>query len=204
MPGTGLLSQDALRLCGAENGTDEQKALAIYYYSLRVMGHGGDFRPGPYGQEQEVWENWMIFHSYSKALCEWWTWFLVDMWKAYNNNWSFDPAVGVGRKVSVDAPGEVAPVPGAGTHAQAALRYRDADGVSRWHLFDGNLGFYAHPRGSTRIATPEEVHAGYPTLLTAPDTLRSRSSSEPPFMAMPVGSAFRKFLGNTYPFFYSG
>jgi hypothetical protein len=198
-------ARDAVRLYGAENGTDEQKALAIYYYSLRVMGHGGDFRQGPYGQELAVWDNWMIFHSYSKALCEWWAWFVVDLWKAYNNNWSFDPAVGVARKVSVNAAAEPSPVPGAGTHAQAALRYRDADGISRWHLFDGNFGFYAHPRGSTRVATPEEIHAGYPTLLTAPEnppepffvgaTSHGDAASDP---------ALLKFLGNTYPFFYSG
>jgi hypothetical protein len=198
-------AKDAVRLYGAENGTDEQKALAIYYYSLRVMGHGGDFRQGPYGQEQPVWDNWMIFHSYSKGLCEWWAWFLVDAWKAYNNNWSFDPAVGVARKVSVNAPGEVPAVAGAGTHAQAALRYRDADGVSRWHLFDGNLGFYAHAHGVRRIATPEEIHAGYPALLTAP-----YAAPEPFFLGATVQGdatsdpAFRKFLGNTYPFFYSG
>ena len=56
-------ARDAVRLYGAENGTDEEKALAIYYYSLRVMGHGGDFRQGPYGQELEVWDNWMIFRA---------------------------------------------------------------------------------------------------------------------------------------------
>jgi hypothetical protein len=198
-------AKDAVRLYGAQNGSDEQKALAIYYYSLRVMGHGGDFYQGPYGREKAVWDNWMIFHSYSKALCEWWAWFVVDLWKAYKNNWSFDPAVGVARKVSVNAPGEIPAVPGAGTHAQSALGYRDADGVFRWHLFDGNLGFFAHPWGKNRIATPEEIHAGYPTLLTNP-----YRPPDPFFVGATVHGypetdpSFSKFLGNTYPFFYSG
>ena len=147
-------ARDAVRLYGAENGTDEEKVLAIYYYSLRVMGHGGDFRQGPYGQEQPVWDNWMIFHSYSKALCEWWAWFLVDMWKAYNNNWGFDPPwarQGIRQRTWRDSRR-----PGAGTHVQAALRYRDADGVFRWHLFDGKMGFYAIPGRLSRIATPRK------------------------------------------------
>ena len=118
-------AKDAVRLHGAENGTEEQKALAIYYTALRVMGHGGDYYQGPPGAEQAVWDNWMIFHVYPKALCEWWGWFLIDSWKAYHGNWSFDPKTAVARKVGLNSPGEKPPVPNAGSHVEAALRYKD-------------------------------------------------------------------------------
>jgi hypothetical protein len=197
-------AKDAVRLYGAENGTEERKALAVYYHALRVMGHGGEYAQGPHGREEYVWDSWMIFHVYPKALCEWWGWFLVDLWKAYHGNWSFDPATAVARKVSLNAPGEKPPVAGAGDHVESALRYVDRDGVSRWHLFDGNMGYYAHARGTDRVATPEEIRAEFPTLLTRP-----HNPPRPFFvLASKHGDAesdpaFRKFLGNTYPFVYS-
>jgi hypothetical protein len=135
-------ARDAVRLYGAENGSDEEKALAIYYYSLRVMGHGGNPRQGPYGKETVVWDHWMVFHSYTKALCEYWAWFIIDLWKAYHGNWSFDPAKGVARKISLDATREVPPVPGAGNEGRISVlkrrhgldrcRYHGEDGMHRW------------------------------------------------------------------------
>src|SRR5690242_15778763 len=84
-------AKDAVRLYGAEKGSDQEKALAIYYQAMRVMGHGGDYYQGPADKEEFVHDHWMIFHVYPKALCEWWGWFLIDLWKAYHGNWSFDP-----------------------------------------------------------------------------------------------------------------
>jgi hypothetical protein len=161
-------AKDAVRLHGAEKGTEEQKALAVYYAALRVMGHGGDYYQGPPGRESAVWDSWMIFHVYPKALCEWWGWFLIDSWKAYHGNWSFDPKTAVARKVGLDAAGEKPARPNAGSHVQAALRYKDADGIDRWHLFDGNVGFFARMPGTDRVATPEEIKAGYPDILAKP------------------------------------
>jgi hypothetical protein len=197
-------SKDAVRLYGAENGTEEQKALAVYYTALRVMGHGGDYYQGPPGQETAVWDSWMIFHVYPKALCEWWGWFLIDSWKAYHGNWSFDPTTAVARKVSLNSPGEKPPVANAGSHVEAALRYKDADGVARWHLFDGNVGYFARTREG-RVATPEEIQAGFPAILTQP-----HDPPKPYFVLSKKHGdaesdpAFRPFLGNTYPFAYSG
>ncbi|HYE99517.1 MAG TPA: hypothetical protein VEJ18_11430 [Planctomycetota bacterium] len=198
-------AKDAVRLYGVEKGTDEQKALAIYYHAMRVLGHGGDYYQGPPGKEEFIWDNWMIAHCYSKALCEWWGWFLIDLWKAYHGNWSFDPKTAVARKVGLSAESEKPPVPGAGSHVQAALRWKDADGVDRWHLFDGNVGFFARVPGTDRIASPEEIKAGYPDILVKPhnpphpymvlSTKHGDAESDP---------AFRKFMGNTYPFAYSG
>jgi len=198
-------AKDAVRLTGAQNGTDQEKALAIYYQAMRVMGHGGDYYQGPAGKEEFVHDHWMIFHVYPKALCEWWGWFLIDLWKAYHNNWSFDPKTAVARKVSLNSPGEKPPVNSAGEHVEAALRWTDPDGVSRWHLFDGNLGYFAYAPGTNRIASPEEIKAGFPEILTKPHNppkpyfvLSSKhgdAESDP---------AFRPFLGNTYPFTYSG
>ncbi len=198
-------AKDAVRLYGAENGTEEQKALAVYYHALRVLGHGGDYFQGPAGAEEPVWDAWMISHVYPKALCEWWGWFLIDLWKAQNGNWSFDPKTAVARKVGLSAETEKPPVPGAGSHVQAALRYKDADGVDRWHLFDGNVGFFSRAPGFDRVASPEEIKAGYPEILTKPhkpphpymvlSTSHGDAESDP---------AFRKFMGNTYPFAYSG
>jgi len=198
-------AKDAVRLYGAQNGSDQDKALAIYYHAMRVMGHGGDYYQGPAGQEEFVHDHWMIFHVYPKALCEWWGWFLIDLWKAYHGNASFDPKTAVARKVSLNAPGEKPPVEGSGDHVEAALRWVDPDGVSRWHLFDGNMGYFAYAPGTTRVASPEEIQAGFPEVLTRPHNppkpyfvLSSKhgdAESDP---------AFRKFLGNTYPFTYSG
>lgn len=196
-------AKDAVRIAGVEKGTEEQKALAVYYAALRVMGHGGDYFQGPPGEEVPVWDNWMIFHVYPKALCEWWGWFLIDSWKAYHGNWSFDPKTAVARKVSLNSPGETPPVPNAGSHVEAALKYRDADGVERWHLFDGNVGYFARVNG--RVATPEEIKAGYPDILTKP-----KDAPHPYFVLSKKHGdaesdpAFRAFLGNTYPFSYSG
>ena len=197
-------ARDAVRLYGAENGTPEQKAIAIYYYALRVMGHGGDYFQGPYGQEEDVWDSWMIFHVYAKAHCEWWGWFLIDLWKAYNDNWSFDPEVGVARKVSLVAPAEDPPPPVAGDHVEAALKYTDNDGVARWHVFDGLIGFFVRPRGIDRLATPEEIKADYPTIFTQPYNPPTPFflQAAVPFVAE-SDSQLNIFLGNTYPFFYS-
>ncbi|RPH48235.1 MAG: hypothetical protein EHM91_04600, partial [Planctomycetota bacterium] len=198
-------AKDAVRLYGAQNGTDEQKAIAIYYHALRVMGHGGEYMQGPPGAEEHVWDSWMIFHVYPKALCEWWGWFLIDLWKGYHNNWSFDPKTAVARKVGLNAPGEKPPVPGAGDHVETALRWTDRDGVDRWHLFDGNMGYFAYVPGTDRIASPEEIKAGFPDILTKP-----HNPPKPYFVLSPkhgdaeADPAFRKFLGNTYPFLYSG
>ena len=198
-------AKDAVRLYGAQNGTDQEKALAIYYQAMRVMGHGGDYYQGPAGKEDFLHDHWMIFHVYPKALCEWWGWFLIDLWKAYHGNWSFDPKTAVARKVGLNAPGEKPPVEGAGEHVEAALRWTDLDGVSRWHLFDGNMGYFAYAPGTTRVASPEEIKAGFPEVLTKPhnppkpyfvlSSKHGNAESDP---------AFRKFLGNTYPFAYSG
>jgi hypothetical protein len=198
-------AKDAVRLYGAENGSDQDKALAIYYQSMRVMGHGGDYYQGPAGKEDFVHDHWMIFHVYPKALCEWWGWFLVDLWKAYHGNWSYDLKTAVATKVSVIPTSEKPPVPGAGDHVETALRWTDPDGVSRWHLFDGNLGYFAYARGTNRVATPEEVHGEFPGLLTQP-----HNPPKPYFvMSSKHGDAasdpaFKIFLGNTYPFKYSG
>jgi hypothetical protein len=198
-------AKDAVRLYGAQNGTDQEKALAIYYQAMRVMGHGGDYYQGPAGKEEFVHDHWMIFHVYPKALCEWWGWFLIDLWKAYHGNWSFDEKTAVARKVSVIPTSEKPPVPGAGDHVEAALKWTDPDGVSRWHLFDGNLGYFAYARGTNRIASPEEIKADFPNLLTQP-----HNPPKPYFvMSSKHGDAasdpaFKIFLGNTYPFKYSG
>src|SRR5436190_15960542 len=198
-------AKDAVRLYGAEKGSEQDKALAIYYQSMRVMGHGGDYYQGPAGKEEFLHDHWMIFHVYPKALCEWWGWFLVDLWKAYHDNWSFDLKTAVAIKVSVIPTGEKPPVPGAGDHVESALRWTDPDGVSRWHLFDGNLGYFAYARGTNRVASPEEVHAEFPGLLTQP-----HNPPKPYFVLSPKHGdaasdpAFKIFLGNTYPFKYSG
>jgi hypothetical protein len=198
-------ARDAVRLYGAEKGSDQDKALAIYYHALRVLGHGGDYEQGPPGKEERVWDSWMVVHVYPKALCEWWGWLLVDLWKAYHDNWSFDPKTAVARKVGLAAPSEKPPVPGAGDHVQAALRWTDPDGVSRWHLFDGNMGFFAYVPGTGRVASPEEIKAGFPEILTRPHNpphpyfVLSRKHGD-----AESDPAFRKFLGNTYPFAYSG
>ncbi len=197
-------AKDAVRLYGAEGGTEEQKALAVYYHALRVLGHGGDYFQGPAGAEEPVWDSWMIAHVYPKALCEWWGWFLIDLWKAQHGNWSFDPKTAVARKVGLNAPGETPPVPNAGSHVEAALRWKDTDGVDRWHLFDGNVGFFARSRAG-HIATPEEIRAEFPALLTRPT-----NPPHPYFVLskkhgdVESDPAFRAFLGNTYPFMYSG
>ncbi len=198
-------AKDAVRLYGAEKGSDQEKALAIYYQAMRVMGHGGDYYQGPPGKEEFIHDHWMIFHNYPKALCEWWGWFLIDLWKAYHNNWSFDPKTAVAQKVSVMPNTEKPPVPGAGDHVETALKWTDPDGVSRWHLFDGNLGYFAYARGTNRVASPEEIHAEFPALLTQPHNppkpyfvlsdKHGNAASDP---------AFKIFLGNTYPFKYSG
>jgi hypothetical protein len=198
-------AKDAVRLYGAQNGTDQEKALAVYYHAMRVLGHGGDYEQGPPGKETGIWDSWMIAHVYPKALCEWWGWFLIDLWKGYHDNWSFDPKTAVARKVGLNAPGEKPPVPGAGEHVEAALRWTDRDGVDRWHLFDGNMGYFAYAPGTDRIASPEEIKAGFPEILTKP-----HNPPKPYFVLSPKHGdaeqdpAFRKFLGNTYPFAYSG
>jgi hypothetical protein len=198
-------AKDAVRLYGAQNGSDQEKALAVYYHALRVLGHGGEYMQGPPGAEEHVWDSWMIAHVYPKALCEWWGWLLVDLWKGYHNNWSFDEKTAVARKVGLNAPGEKPPVPGSGDHVETALRWTDKDGVNRWHLFDGNMGYFAYAPGTDRIASPEEIKAGFPDILLKPH------NPPKPFFVLAdrhgnaeSDPAFRKFLGNTYPFIYSG
>jgi len=37
-------TKDAVRLYGAQNGTDQEKALALYSHGLRVLGQGDVFK----------------------------------------------------------------------------------------------------------------------------------------------------------------
>lgn len=141
--------QSAAQIEGATN--NHQAALAVYFWALRVFGHGGGgHAEGGKGSEAELNDWWGNWSCYSRNYCVTWAHGLCELWMGYKNNFTMSTA----RKVNSP------------NHSQSSFIYQDADGVSRDHLFDGLTGVYLYYTGGTRIASPEEIASNYSLLNT--------------------------------------
>jgi len=166
-------AKDAVRLDGAENGSNEEKALAIYYWTLRTRGHGGANFNGPKGNEAYEHDVWKIAHVNSKGNCDGFARLLAEYWIAYNGGLAkvlaatkyLDGSTGVVRKINTRTI-----VYTSGEHSQTSLYWKDKDGVGRYHLMDSHLGFFAYTRDGSRLATPDEIASDL-TLLTKPSKI---------------------------------
>jgi len=114
---------DMFRLEGVEHGTDQEKALALWkWFRLLTSSTGGS-----YAYELQD-KKWKIVHDPHKILtvyghhqCDGLSWAMVALWRAA---------------------GYMAHDCCTWGHTTTALRYKDVDGVYRYHSFDPQGRFY--------------------------------------------------------------
>ncbi|KPK84885.1 MAG: hypothetical protein AMJ81_04605 [Phycisphaerae bacterium SM23_33] len=151
---------DIFRLEGAAQGSDQAKALALWkWFRILVSSTGGAYAyEGPPGRERIVYDPHKIFTVYGHHQCDGLSWAMVPLWRAAGYM-AFDECTH--------------------GHTTAALRYRDDDGVQRYHSFDPQGRFYywdaQHNRAATRTL-PVMTGMVY-RHLTAPQRLHSLRTS---------------------------
>ena len=151
---------DIFRIEGVADKPDQDKALALWkWFRILVSSTGGGYAyEGPPGREAIVHDPHKIFTVYGHHQCDGLSWAMVPLWQAAGYM-AFDECT-LG-------------------HTTAALRYRDADGVQRYHSFDPQGRFYywdeRHNRVSARTipVMTGMVHRH----LTAPQRMHSLRTS---------------------------
>ncbi|HOX06627.1 MAG TPA: hypothetical protein PK280_09510 [Planctomycetota bacterium] len=144
----GTWARDAFRIEKAR--TPEEKAVALYRWTLVCMGRNGPApREGERGREGYLMDTLKYLAVYGGHYCDGLSRVMINAWQA--------AGCGRGRKVVICRLG----------HTVAELRWRDADGRTRWHVFDPQHGWYVHSRDGGHIASVAEIDAE-PELLLSP------------------------------------
>jgi hypothetical protein len=144
----GSWARDAFRLERAR--TPEARAIALYRWTLVCMGRNGPApREGERGREGYLMDTLKYLAVYGGHYCDGLSRLVITAWQAAGQ--------GRGRKVVICRLG----------HTVAELRYRDADGRVRWHVFDPQHGWYVFSRGGDHVASLAEIDAD-PELLLSP------------------------------------
>jgi hypothetical protein len=148
--------QDIFRLEGAQHGTDQDKALALWkWFRILVSATGGSYAyEGPRGEERLCHDPHKIFTVYGHHQCDGMSWAMAALWRAAGYM-AFDECT-LG-------------------HTTAALRYQDRDGEVRYHSLDPQRRYYhwdeQHQWVSTRsmpvmrgmvyrhLTAPRELHS---------------------------------------------
>lgn len=140
-------AQSAVQIEGA--ATDQDAAIAIYYWLLRCYGHGnGAAAEGVKNSENDIVDAWNGFHAGVGNQCDRYNRMLCEFWMGYKNDWTNNTA----RRVNVCNNG----------HVEAALCWGGKN-----HLFDAHLGFFLYNRDGTEVCTVEELASDF-TLMTNP------------------------------------
>ncbi|MHC4915987.1 MAG: HEAT repeat domain-containing protein [Planctomycetota bacterium] len=129
--------RDAVRLSGAK--TPHEEALAVWQWMRRVkISTNGEAPTDPFNIEREGGQA----DDPIKVL------------DVYGGHW----CSGLGRVTAHiwRAMGREAHCLHRYSHGMGALRYRDDDGVMRWHLFDCNFGGYTLDRTKKRVLGPDD------------------------------------------------
>ncbi|MDD4888500.1 MAG: hypothetical protein PHU85_01090 [Phycisphaerae bacterium] len=125
---------DAIRLENAK--TDEQKAIAIWRWVRRctmASAGGPACEPG----NSYLSEPMLILNVYGDHHCDGLSRMLAAVWQA-----------------TMGLPAEKLYRAG---HTMADLWWVDADGVSRYHMFDVNYGYFLYSRDGSHIVTCDEI-----------------------------------------------
>lgn len=137
---------DIFRLEGARTG--EEKALALWNWLLRLYHRGNYDQEGDPGFEGYLLDTLKALNVHGFHYCDGWGRLAVNLWQA---------AGGRARKIVCRDMG----------HTVYELFYKDADGKSRWHVFDAQNGWYVRTRDGSRVASMEELDRD-PSLITDP------------------------------------
>jgi len=141
-------ARDIFRLEAARS--PQAKAMALYQWTLICMGRNG---PAPHegerGRESYLMDTLKYLAVYGGHYCDGLARLMVNAWQASGS--------GRGRKVVICRLG----------HTVAELRYRDADGRTRWHAFDPQHGWQVFSRDGGHLAGIAEIDAD-PELLLSP------------------------------------
>jgi hypothetical protein len=126
--------QDIFRLEGVRDQDDQEKALALWkWFRILVSPTGGHYAyEGPPGQERLCHDPHKIFTVYGHHQCDGQSWALTALWRAAGYL-AFDECTW--------------------GHTTAALRYRDADGLARYHSFDPQRRYYHWDATHERVGT---------------------------------------------------
>jgi hypothetical protein len=154
--------RDIFRLEGVREGADEPRALALWTWFRTLVtatGGGYTYERGTDGHDRIVLDPHRIFTVYGHHMCDGLSWAMVPLWRA-GGYIAFDECHW--------------------GHTIASLRYRDADGLERFHDFDPQSRYYfwdaAHRRVSTwtmpvlrgrvhrHLMGPQQVHTLFTTL----------------------------------------
>ncbi len=135
-------SLDAIRLSGAK--TEQEKAQAVWRWMRRVkLQTNGQAPCDPFHPERDgaqVNDPIKIMNVYGAHWCSGLGRVTALMWRALGYE---------GHAVH------------RASHGMAGLRYKDYDGVSRFHLFDCNFGGFTLDRKARRILTMDEFSTNY-------------------------------------------
>ncbi|MCG3179651.1 MAG: hypothetical protein BIFFINMI_01992 [Phycisphaerae bacterium] len=146
----GRWARDIFRIARARTG--EQRALALFDWTLICVARGGPAcHEGPRGHEAYLMDTLKYLVVYGGNYCDGVSRLMVNAWQA--------AGAGAGRKIVFNRLG----------HTIAELRYRDADGRTRWHAFDPQQGWWVRLAGDGPIASLDDIDAA-PDLLLSPRT----------------------------------
>ncbi|MFH1761159.1 MAG: hypothetical protein ABIA63_08660 [bacterium] len=161
-------ARDAIRLWGVQNGTNEEKAIAIYRSLHRVLGHGGTtINEGIKGSELHNHDTRQLLHNNPEMQCVNYNQRLMHFWMAHTGDWTKNSVKKIetrsaeGQGIHCDGSYDFG-------HTQAGLVYEDTDGITRCHLFDAHRGMYTYSSDSTHVATPEECAANVDLIVNPP------------------------------------
>ena len=142
----GRWARDIFRLARAR--TDQQRAIALWQWLHICIARGGPIAlEGERGLEVPVPDTLKYLTVYGVHYCDGLSRVMVNAWQS--------AGAGSARKVVVKRLG----------HTVAELRYKDADGVVRWHAFDPQQGWYVFSRDGGHIASVAEIDADLDLLL---------------------------------------
>ncbi len=152
--------RDIFRLEGVTEKDGQAKALALWkWFRILVSSTGGGYAyEGPPGKQRIVYGPHKIFAVYGHHQCDGVSWAMAPMWRAAGYM-AFDAATH--------------------GHTTVALRYRDADGIYRYHAFDPQRRIYWWDDKARRVSTrsmPVMTGMVYRHLL-APQRLHSLRTS---------------------------
>ncbi|WP_161635979.1 HEAT repeat domain-containing protein [Desulfonatronovibrio hydrogenovorans] len=132
-------ARDAVRLMGAE--TSEEKALALFYF-IRMFTARTD---GNVPREPVLGDNYIddplkVLNVYGAHHCDGLSRVMEMAWRSLN-----------GRAEKLYRSG----------HTQTNVKWKDQDGISRWHLMDISEGWFVYDRSGKHIAGPDQIARDY-------------------------------------------
>jgi HEAT repeat protein len=146
-------AETAIRLEGAK--TQEEEAIALYNWIARVMTIGGSPYEGPPGRESAVLDTVKIMAIYGNHWCDGQARLFETMWRSLGRQ---------GTRLYIPMR----------HHSFVELKWRDRDGVERWHAMDVNNGWFVR-NAEGWIASSEEIERNPLLVLAANQDLKMRT-----------------------------